>query len=1099
MLNKSTLFIFLVSFNLAAQVHNMQVEPDDIAKESNSSSTVPLNNYIPIEGGWRIVLKENKALAKPAISSGKSRVDSRLHRRPLYPPADRTMIWNKKELTALDRVSFRPLVLAYNEPRFLFDYHSAGGLLGHLIIGLKSKDKGMWLHQWSDLDVSYTDGHMEYIASDPDFPGVTVMLSASSLSASAGLIVKVVVEDGEGLDLVWAYGGASAYFTNWKMDAPEFAFSPEQCAKDSISWSDNIFSLFRSFDKSDVYMDEPFAAARYLPDWKAHIQGGSSWKGKAGFGSPYEFNNSPQELCANAQWIVKKDSRKNSVAIQAVQILQNKFSGYITIGMGGNIEKAVENPKKAWSKAIERNISIANRIVTHTPDPRLDAAIRMMSFATEGTWGDLSILHGAWSWRFAFLGWRGWYGPVCYGWTDRVKESIDNHMKLSLIEDGEDKGALGFFLEGKPYIYYNMNEVFLDQVRQYFDYTNDTLLMRRIFPVLKSILKWEDRRLQPGNEHLYESSLNTWISDSHWYIGGRCSQASAYMLGANRFMAEIAERLGKDPAPFRKRAEQIRKAMQDKLWMPDKGVFAEYLDTRGYRMLHTEPELSTLYHSAEFGAADTRQIAQMLKWADTHLKTEKIPGGGELIWSSNWAPNHARSYTHSTHELAYAEQMNFALTNYLAGRADKAYALIQSSLTGIFSGPTPGGLSCHTYVDGTQRQNDEFADAISMFGRTVTEGLFGIVPKRPDGIVILSPQFPKDWDYAEIKSPAFSYKWQRSEWGISIEWTSPQTTGVSLRLPVRTSQIKEILIDNNPVKASLEKGFAGVNWLLASIPPSRSGKVTVHYKENNNVRDITADTQQKSSEITTSNRRRWSPPDVKRGDLSVWKLMDIKDVYNASVTGVLQRVLDKAEPPQLPALRVNFEYWKDHLLSRNKPVSDSAWRAKVNRKSIAWTIDNIPFMSSKTGPNIAVATLAGGFPHKVTIPVNEKGAELYLMLSGMTFPNQSHVTNIRIVLNYNDGTVVKKDFVNPFDIGDCWSSWCGRYHDNAVNGFENIGGRKGPMGSAEVEDLTKPVAVDTEAHLVRFQLKKDVTLTSITMEAIANDAIFGIMGATILK
>jgi len=89
--------------------------------------------------------------------------------------------------------------------------------------------------------------------------------------------------------------------------------------------------------------------------------------------------------------------------------------------------------------------------------------------------------------------------------------------------------------------------------------------------------------------------------------------------------------------------------------------------------------------------------------------------------------------------------------------------------------------------------------------------------------------------------------------------------------------------------------------------------------------------------------------------------------------------------------------------------------------------------------------------------------------------------------------------VNPFGIGDCWSTWCGRYHDTAANGFENIGGRTGSNGSAEVGDLTKPISLDTEAHLIAFDLNPEVELHHVSLEAIANDCIFGIMGASVLK
>jgi len=41
--------------------------------------------------------------------------------------------------------------------------------------------------------------------------------------------------------------------------------------------------------------------------------------------------------------------------------------------------------------------------------------------------------------------------------------------------------------------------------------------------------------------------------------------------------------------------------------------------------------------------------------------------------------------------------------------------------------------------------------------------------------------------------------------------------------------------------------------------------------------------------------------------------------------------------------------------------------------------------------------------------------------------------------------------------------------------------------------------VDTEAHLVALPLRVGIELRRLELEAIANDCIFGLMGATILK
>ncbi len=1123
--------------------------------------------YEPIPGGWRIRVTADPKAPRPepnsqigvVATSPSDKGNPRLHRRPLYPPADRSLIFTAEQLTAIERCGFRPLVLAYIEPRFLFDFHSAGGLLGHLHIGLATPEgPAKWLHQWSELEVSYVDGRMEYVIRDPAFPGVTVALEAIPLANSAGLLAKVGVQGLKGpASLVWAYGGASAFFTNWAMTSPEFNYDPKQCAKDAIRWQDGRFTLTRGFDKSDAIMNEVFAVAAKLPGWKAVIQAGSSFKGRSGFGTPAAFAASPSDLVRSAGWNETAE-QTNVVAVQEIPLPPSDAAGFIAVGMGGDIVEVIRHLEQAWKAARARNAAIAGRVETQTPDPYLDAAMPMMAFATEGTWGDSAIVHGGWSWRFAYLGWRTWYGPNAYGWTDRIAKAIRNHIRLNRVMQGPDEGALGSLLEYSPGVYYNMNEVFLDHVRHYFDYTNDLELMREIYPALQGIVKWEDRRLRPVEEPLYENALNTWISDQHWYIRGQCTQASAYMLRANTLLADLSRRLGHDPAAYERQAAAIRQAMQEKLWMPRAGVFAEYQDTLGARLLHPEPELPTIYHSAEFGSADGLQIWQMLHWADTHLRSERTPGGGRLYWSSNWFPNMARSYTHSTYEMAYAEELSFALTNCLAGRSDEAYAIERACLAGIFNGPTPGGLACHSYIDGRQRANDEFADGISMWGRTIVEGLFGIMPKRPDGIVELSPQLPSSWPEASIAAPHFAYRWKHDGHRIAITWTSPVETAVRMRLPLLATAITSVLVDGQTTAHVVEAGV-DLTWVIVKAPRGRQGTIEVAYEPRGSSapteiavkQDETFSVQVEGSTVldpqgvlaaadlkdgTLTGRivcepgpavlfvsagtkacpyhvpirirveprsptpaKAWIPPQVPDRDLSRWLLVDLTRTYNASVTDAMRLVAEAVKPPPPPASEVNTGYYKYHLvpLFVSPPVSDEAWRKKVGSDGVAWTTDGIPFKSARQGPNIGVVTRVAVFPQSLELPVNGQGRTLYLMLSGTTFAMQSHVVNLRLTLRYANGTSEAFDLVNPMGIGDCWNQY--RFHDTAANGFENLGGRSGPAGSSQVKDLTVPVVVDTEAHLVAFDLKPGAVLQSVRLEAVANDMIFGVMGATILK
>ncbi len=1071
--------------------------------------------YRPIDGGFEITLTADPAVPRPATGSQIGVVDTarnsygeghaiagppsgdnpRQHRRPLYPPADKALLWNEAEREKLTLFGFRPLVVAYNEPRFLFDMHSAGGLSGHLIVGIVTESGvAKWLHEWPEITVRYVQGRMCYALSDPAFPGVTVFLEAAALSDSVGVILKLTAEGlPKGTQLVWAYGGASAFFTNYAMNAKEFVFAPEQCARDRIELSENRFTLTRAYAKPDVVLNEPFAAARSLEDWKLKISGGSSWKDGLGWGAPEAFTKSPATLLATAEWSC--GAQENRVAVQRNALTEGHAEGYVVVGAGGNIADAIKHPEDAWAAAIARNKAIAERITVQTPDPYLNAAVTMMAFATDGTWGDSTVMHGAWSWRFGYLGWRGWYGSNCYGWTDRIKRAIENQVSGALIKKGDDAGAISSLLDTPGGVFYNMDEVFLDQVRQYFDYTNDLDLMREIFPVLKGIVAWEDRRLQPGNADLYENALNTWISDSHWYIGGLCTQASAYMLGANSFLADLAGKIGEDPAPFRDKAVRIRAAMQQKLWMADKGVFAEYIDTRGAGLRHEEPELPTIYHSAEFGAADTTQIGQMLDWAHAHLKWENTPGGGRLAWSSNWVPNSGRMYTHSTHEMAYGEELNFALTHYLAGRADDAYALFRASLCGIFNGPTPGGLSCHCTKDGRQRANDEFSDGISMWGRALTEGMFGIVPHLPDGLLSVTPQFLSDWPEAGIHTPLISYHWKRDAGSVTITWENTQLVPVVFRIPLHAKKIDEVAYGKAPYTTEESNGLT---WVSIKTEGTHKGALTIRYTPADKV------TAPPPVPVADAPIKVWTPPAAGDHDLNRWSLVDLSGTFNATITSALAKIEKEATRPEMPASQVGFDYWRSHLGDRHhgdavQMPSDAAWRAKVGDNGVAWTADGIPFKTAKEGDNIGIVTQAGAYPVRLEVPVNAAGRALYLMLSGESFPVQSHMPHLRITLHYGDGTEQQRDLVSPVGIGDCWSTWCGRWHDTAANGFENIGGRLGPKGSIEVKDMTQPVNVDTEAHLARFALSEGKTLQTVQVEAVANDIIFGIMGASVEK
>ena len=314
------------------------------------------------------------------------------------------------------RIPFRPLILAANEPRFVVDLNSAGGLSGHLFLGLSfNHGPSKWLHQFGDLDVRYVHGRMEYMLHDAAFPGVVARLAVMPLAESVGLVVRIRVEGlSQPGDLVWAFGGASGFATCYAHDNPHFRFAPDQCADNAIRWENGRFTLFR--------------------EQTAVLRGGSSWSNGLGWGCPKKVMDSPMAVCGAAQWCSSTNAAQEPkrVAVQKVRLGKEPAEGWIVVGRGGKIESFLADPREAERRARAQSLSIAQRITVHTPDAYLNQAMPMMAMATDGIWGDAAMVHGGWSWRIAFLGWRIWYGPLCYGWTDRVKRSIEQHCRAGL-------------------------------------------------------------------------------------------------------------------------------------------------------------------------------------------------------------------------------------------------------------------------------------------------------------------------------------------------------------------------------------------------------------------------------------------------------------------------------------------------------------------------------------------------------------------------------------------------------------------------------------------------------------------------------------------
>ena len=1127
------------------------------------------------------------------------------------------------------------MLLSGDRPAFTYISPPDIGKIGTLYLGLETERGGKWLDHFAEVSSLYLPGLTRHTLEDPDLGGARLEVTAVPLSSLEGFAIRLrwIQPPSQAVRLVWAWGGASGYGGNYDLRIDKLKLAAEDAAQNVLRIWGSRFSL-----------TSPALKGR-------EIWGTCDLPGELAAKDAAEALPGPSEARRAAP-------SKSPLAVFSGTWSPEHGPVHLLFTMAGAqpLEEIAAQPARTFDQSVEFYRSLARRVQVQTPDPYFNLAVEAMAIAEDGMWQPPSFVHGAMSWMQHYLGWRIWYGADAFGWHDRVLSSILAFAALQ-IQSGDSRGAIPQMLEAPDAVFYNMNEVYLDHIYYHHLWTGDRSLLASLFPMIQGVLSWEKRRLDPDDNALFENCLNTWISDSHWYSGGDCAQASAYMFRGNQLAAEAAAAAGADPTPFRREAERIRAALNSKLWLAPAGHYAEFIDRLGLARVHTEPELPTLYHPIDFGLTDPFQAYQMLRFSETRLRNETgIPRGGRLVWSANWAPNYNQHYTHSTYDLVFAENLNLAIAYYRAGQVDKAYELVKGVYASLYQGAIPGGLSCHAYANGQQRANEEFADAISMFARTAVEGVFGILPEMQHELITISPGFPRDWNEASISTPDLSYHFHKTDSEISLEVEAARPLRTHFRLPLFEARAVEAAINGTTVEARTEPGI-GASFLEVTAPLATRSRLTVklepapgalrvepvvavgerlsigaptarlqEFKDPQTVLGEPKLTPQVLSGMVRQNLgphtlfvrvgeakdSRWEPvnlevrppfeivdlePDFasaacrftlrnnrplalqvkakcvwsgKSSDLDIdvpargqarltapgnpsalllgknqlavtglaagstlradvpywppstpatarrmaWKPVQLDSFYNDRLSAILSHPFwTSGTDYPYPVCR---DYLLEHLVgARSRRPNDDRLRSRVSAQGVLLTEVGIPFAQRAQGANLVALSRWHDFPAQLAVPINDTARKIYLLLSGVTFPNQSQIANLHIAVNYVDGGKTELDLVNPDSFDSSWAGFYGGSYHSTSNGMEVIGAGEtdmmaqhmpiarpqtilGQQGAPEPLDYSQ-WTTSSHADIVDLDCDPARPIRTLEITVLANEIIAALHGVTLLK
>jgi len=939
-----------------------------------------------------------------------------------------------------------------------------------------------------NIKAIYRPGSMIYEIRDPALGNGNLSMVVLALADAEGMIIRFVGRDvGAGTRLGVVFGGVSG--KKFSRDGDIGADPESSFYLDSMGCRDNHYMIG---DNS----------------WELEYGGGKKLEGVFPPGSRLEADGVPilhgQIALHDTNYLLIRNPASTPVPLPSYPRLQAVFDS-------GECARA----------------RLAGRVVVHTPDPWINTVGGALAIAADAIWEAPTYLHGAVAWRQRLPGWRGPYAADPLGWHDRARQHFSSYSlsQLTTPADGpvvadtalhvaRQLERVGTSLFSSGYIcrypggdfrpnHYDMNLVFIDQLLTHIYWTGDTAYVRAMWPLLKRHLAWEKRNFDSDGDGLYDAYACIWASDALEYGGGGVTHSSAYNYRANRLAADLARVIGEDPTPYEAEAAHILKAVNTKLWMADKGWYAEYIDWpdgRGEALLHPAAGLWTIYTTIDEGVADEYKAYESLHYIDNYIPHIPIraPGLSDttlyLLSTTNWQP-----YTWSLSNVALAECLHTSLAYWQGGRPEEGFRLWKSALVeSMYMGSSPGNfeqLSSYDVARGELYR--DFADPIGMAARSLVEGLFGISPDAIHGMLTIMPGWPAKWGEASLHIPDIGMEYRlhgRTE-EYHITPAFPRRMNLRLRLRARGTAVLSVVVNGRP--GVWRKVEEEIGWPMIEVdaPAAAEYQITVSWNKGEvHGIGVNADVRKDRPVLAGSGL----PGKGERTEQ-----VSLAGLFNDDVTHIFhqQYLSPRPKSPTLQLPTQGIGNWCYPLVTAT--IDDAGLRAAGGEIRLP---NGIAFATPAAGHNIVFTSRWDNYPDTMAIPLQGHASHAWFLLAGSTGPMQSHIANGIIDVYYKDGTRDRLDLVNPSNWWPIEEDYLeappafttGAPHPWRVYLKTGIVSNK-PGKWIAIKGLTNTAIDGGAATVADMPLQSDKTLDHLVLRAAARDVVVGLMSVTIIK
>ncbi len=787
--------------------------------------------------------------ASPEVISGGTRplLESNTSRPLRYTPDNGDfLITNGKEF--FNRPIYGPnnafRVDAGDLPEFSLYLPGHGG---NLRIGIAVGENSKWAFQADTVSARYRPGRMIYEVRDSLLGGGSLELELMTQGEGSGIYLAITPRDiSSGTLLTWVFGGVSGHKGRRGGDIG--------CEVEPVS---NFFQLRTEECAGNSYAIESSTA--HQRSHAANLQLSFPPGSRLGIANATDWN---------ADWKTLANSTAGELPILTGSIKLETTPLYIAIRriLPEEASSISQDSAAAFAARSQQVAAIASAVQFATSDAYINAAIPALNVATDALWDtqQLCVMHGAVAWRNPLAGWRGPYALDALGNHDRMKQQLRHWIARqndSPIQIGTDDSPAtgpadtGTHLSRKESLlhsngdishnHYDMNLVFFDALLRHLRWTGDLEFAREIWPALNRHIQWEQRlfrrsfadlRSRSGEKELplYEAYACIWASDNLQYNGGGAAHSTAYNYFLNKTAATIARLLKEDPTPYVAEASLIHEGMQQLLWLPEQGTFAESKDILSLQTTYTNPALWTMYHTIDSEVPSARQAWQMASERLAALRHVPVHGpnvpSGDwfLLPCSDWLP-----YVWSLNLLLLAENSHAALALWQTGMRDEAFALLKGNLLdSMFMGLCPGNLHMTSQLDvHRQEAQRDFGDPIGITSRALIEGLYGILPDLLLNVLTIRPGFPSSWNEAALHHPDVDFNWHREGLYETFEIVSHlrRPVDLTLILPASTTSHPAVIANGRSVAAHFDAETIGSPRIRIELPAAPTWKISIHW------------------------------------------------------------------------------------------------------------------------------------------------------------------------------------------------------------------------------------------------------------------------------